>query len=466
MAETPVAKNNRKPVATTELINLAASVPPEFGADFLLSSIQQKMPVGDAAAEQKLIEYSFELASRAQEPMRRRALRGSAVDTRVGYRSSGYQLGLDRLSLQTRAIELMLGRNPAKAVELASEIRLPELPPLNCSDALAYDLEFVYKSLGSLVQQGFTAAQRRRERHLDFIRPYLAVTTPAQIASAIGLLIQIDPPDARFAELLGTIAAGIVAAPTDVRASDYVSEATQQAIASMVQVCTRRHLDSTALLAAYRLYLIASLEAPRCSDAFSTSEKEKPPAVVQFFNTKLAPAPPSDIAAITPDEVKHVGTLPGAAVYAFWQSEASSAILQGLKRLRFGGRHGEVSNEQKQSVEWQDDFGTLLSRIVDWTPSKGDDSMDFYQQKAAAFQGMVDLAPPGRPRQMALDSFCSFVRFGWDPTRRLEWFLPISRLLKTVDVTKDGQNEPVWRALSSCGDPILSLYTYWNRLRG
>jgi hypothetical protein len=77
--------------------DLAGATPPEFGAYFLAELVESGKIV-DEDLKLKLLQMAFNLASNAQQPVKRKALGGSLVDTRSGYYAMAFALELDRLS--------------------------------------------------------------------------------------------------------------------------------------------------------------------------------------------------------------------------------------------------------------------------------------------------------------------------------------------------------------------------------
>src|ERR1700737_2013593 len=121
------------------IVELAYSSPPEISSDALLRVVESGK-VADRKTKRDLAEQAFRLAGSAKFPVRMRGVPGSIVDTRSGYLSKAYDLKLDALSLESRAVHDLLSIDAAKARELFQEIARPTLTPLTCDDALVYDV--------------------------------------------------------------------------------------------------------------------------------------------------------------------------------------------------------------------------------------------------------------------------------------------------------------------------------------
>ncbi len=113
-----------------------------------------------------------------------RGVSGTTTDTRSGFLSRAYDLKLDAVSLQSRAVRDMLTIDKPKAVELFRDIPPLALAPSTCEDVLVYDVADFYQTLGALVNTAFDQKQRTKEEHVTFLLDYLeqassvAQTTP------------------------------------------------------------------------------------------------------------------------------------------------------------------------------------------------------------------------------------------------------------------------------------------------
>jgi hypothetical protein len=100
-------KEEKKAARIETFITYAQSVPAEFSADLLIQ-LAESGQIKDRKKRQDLLVEAFHTAAKAKQPLKLAALPGSAVDSRLGFRASAFRLGLDSLSLQTRAIKALL----------------------------------------------------------------------------------------------------------------------------------------------------------------------------------------------------------------------------------------------------------------------------------------------------------------------------------------------------------------------
>lgn len=164
------------------LSDLASAAPPEFAADALLRIVESGR-LTDRNASRTLVEQAFQAAASAKFPVRMQAIHGAVTDTEAGSLNEAYTLGLDVLSLQSRAVRDMLPLDPGKARELFGQIAPPALAPLTCDDALFYEPDEYYQTLSAVVNGAFTAKEKAKDEHLHLLIDILGqATSPLQLA--------------------------------------------------------------------------------------------------------------------------------------------------------------------------------------------------------------------------------------------------------------------------------------------
>lgn len=168
------------------LSELASAAPPEFTADALLRIVESGR-VPDRNANRALVEQAFQAAASAKFPVRMRAIAGAVTDTQAGSLNEAYKLGLDVLSLQSRAVRDMLPLDQAKGRGLFAQMVTPALAPLTCDDAMVYEPDAYYQAVSAVVNEGFTAKEKAAEKTKDAPFNLLSdvlgqATSPLQLA--------------------------------------------------------------------------------------------------------------------------------------------------------------------------------------------------------------------------------------------------------------------------------------------
>src|SRR5579871_3537825 len=163
---------------TKHFLNSARASGPPFAADLLLK-FAAKNPRDPST--NSIIDEAFNAAIFSREAMPY-TFGGTSLDTLPGKVALASQVGITRLSLQFRAVLLMLPLNPKAARDMFSEVRLPSMPSHACGDVLLYDLSGYHNALREIADFGFTQAEKAKELHLDLWRSQLeSLTSIAQI---------------------------------------------------------------------------------------------------------------------------------------------------------------------------------------------------------------------------------------------------------------------------------------------
>ena len=118
-AETPSEALNRRRLEypeLTQIVEIAQSAPPEFAAKALLR-VAQSPSLRDQSWKRELLDQAFQTAASARNPIGRRIRNGMAADgSREQRIAEAAEMGLDRLTLQSQAVNAMQALNPKRAV--------------------------------------------------------------------------------------------------------------------------------------------------------------------------------------------------------------------------------------------------------------------------------------------------------------------------------------------------------------
>lgn len=183
------AESPKLPEPFRTISDLAAAAPPEFAADALLGMVESGKLV-DKNSRRVMIEQAFQSAASAKFPVRMQGLPGTTTDTSSGSLSQAYDLKLDVLSLQSRAVRDMLPLDPAKARDLFSQIVKPTLAPLTCDDALIYEPSEYYVALTAVVNGAFTAKEKAKDEHFNLLLDAVGLTASLSEITPLASVIQ------------------------------------------------------------------------------------------------------------------------------------------------------------------------------------------------------------------------------------------------------------------------------------
>ncbi len=416
------------PAALRPIADLAGSAPPEFGADALLR-LAASREVRDRPTQAALIEQAFEMAARAHEAVPRVAVAGANVDTEAGMRAQGYALGLDTVSLQSRAVLTILRLDAGRARRMMEDARRPALQPLACADALTYDVSRFYESLTAVLNQAFPAAERAKEEHVRFALEFLAgVTSPAQLAPALRMIAD---------------------ASTFTPAQRDVLEAQAGALMGSVDADSRSFLAAQSDIAAA---LPASLQA-----AFAKLKQR------MAQGTVCAAPQAGKIVTVTPASPDAAGAMPEPG--PLWSSAGAKAMLAAARDVRYPG--GLVSSRPPQgaTADWQGQFVELLGQLAAWQPDGEESAAQFYHEKCTLYEGLVDVAPTEALRVRLLDDFLAFVTSsGVASDSPEEWFFHVPAMVKRIPYADAAEASNALEQVARTGDAALTLYATLEKL--
>lgn len=400
------------------IVDLAHSAPPEFASDALLRVVESGK-ISDRSTRLHLTEQAFQLAASATFPVRMRGVPGSTTDTRSGNLSQTYDLKLDTLSLESRAVRDLLPLDAAKARELFQNIPRPPLTSLTCDDALVYDVSDYYQTLGAVTNAAFTQKERDKEEHVNFLLDNLGqATSPVQLA-----------PLARVIQ-----AANVTPAQRDILWNRF------NGLLEGVQADDRSFSAS--------LGDLSQLVTPEMQGSFekyrqkSTACKDDLGASVLINGDAQPPK-----AGSTPK------------IERYWQSTEAQRLLMGANKLRFGSDGKPLSDADRSTREWQQ-LTDFLSELADWTPAQEKSEADFYHQKCVVFAALIELIPPGAQRDKTLQAYVDFIsNSNLQQQSPVEWFMQAHSMLERVRSTNTGEPAKLLDAFQSSGNAVLALYT-------
>jgi hypothetical protein len=420
-AETP-----KLPEPYQSIVELSSAAPPEFAADALLRVVESGK-IANRDARRNLLQQAFRLAAMAKFPVRMRGVPGSLVDTRSGYLSRAYDLKLDSLSLQSRAVRGMLPIDAMKARELFQEISWPALARLTCDDPLVYDVSDFYQTLGAIVEGAFTVEERKKEEQLNFLLDYMGkVSAPSQLA-----------PMAR----------AIKSASGSAQQRDILWNKFNGLLESM-------HPDDRSFASAM--------------DDIKGEVAPGPGASFEKFTQSSAGCPDDVRPGVTLDLSQgpvHTGKTP--KVEHYWESAEARRLLEGAQKLRYTSDGKLLADSVRSTREWQQQLADYLSQLADWTASQEKSDADYYHEKCVVFEALVELIPPGPQRDKTLLAYLEFI--GNSNLQRespLDWFMHAHSMLERVRNTNSGEPSKLLDAFESSGNPVLVLYAALEKTFG
>lgn len=464
------AKPRKRDPEMQAIIDAAALVPPEFAADVLLRLVESDR-IAERLLKIELAARAFYLAESAQQPVKKRSAQpGGAVDTRPGYRSMAFRLNLDRLSLQSRAVNDMLPLDRAKARALVEQIRFPSLIPLGCEETLVYDSSLFYQMLGNVVRQGFTREEKLQERELQVLQPYITqLQSHAQVLPVAQLLRTVDLSNAQLRELVNMFAGSLQRLHGDKRSfASVVRYFELDSLARLVTELDSKGISTAAIIPAVGEYLVSNLRDVPCSEvlgepAGANSVSEAARYFVDRFNAGLgAGLEGSKIAPVREGELQGAPDSSRPRAHAYWQSRKSQEFSDRIRTLRFGTGETPLSLAERKAFAWSAQLSDFLKEFESWKPDD-EPADDFFHEKSILYTGLIELAPSGPERSKVVRSYSEFLGQNYfQRESRIEWVWHVDDLFEQI-ASADDPSE-VLEILLRSRDATLSLYARLERL--
>ena len=468
-SKSELGKEEKRSAEIDTFIISAQSVPAEFSADLLIQLVESGR-IKERKRRQDLIIEAFYTAAKAKEPLKLAALPGGAVDSRLGYRANAFRLGLDSLSLQTRAIKALLPLNKQKARQLFDEIKL-KLNPLDCESTLAYDLDSFFETILAIAQTAFNSEETRRGEHIYFVENYInRINSPNQIRPAVTVLVSLKMTDLDLARLGRAFSTALAKIPTDDRSFSAPWNSTMNSIEELVSKFNKQELSSDEIIEAYRAYLVQQLTAQRCIETDAAKEQKALEAgLVTHFNEKLRSFAYKNIAPISEDEIKPARRKGSIRDEVYWTSAKSKSILSAIRRLRFKSAGNEFNAQEKESAEWQSQLSELMKELAFWVSNDEKSEEDYFHQKCVIYYALLKAIPADNQynglRDEMLRDFANLLTTSQlEKQKPAEWFLHAKVLIDRANTAQFSERDKLIALIYNSRSTILHLYVQKEEL--
>ncbi len=433
------------------IVTDAFGAPPEFAADVLLR-VAGSARVTSSATKRQLIDEAFMRAYGAPEPYRRTSARIPA-ESRQSADTQAYATGLNRVTLQVRAVQLMAAISPARALELFQWIDL-DLAPAACGDALVPAVDEYYNAATVIARTAFGGSARGDA--LQFLEYYLWRAHLPTEMPAVALAVQRFRPSVEQSIHLETLLTALLErGSSDPRGFSAANFDIVGRLADLQFFDRERHVPGWFLMEALRAYVVKHLGGPRCAD--SSTETMLPAA----FNGALSLLGVNgDVKPIDGGKIARARLLPAARIDLLWQSVAARQLHEAWLDLR-GRDRNPVPDAARRTDSWRNAADRLITQTEQWMGRGEAAERGYFYEKATLFANVVDLAPVGPIRSRAVRSLVSFLRHeDTDRARRALWFVFVRRLLELAN--RDGQVD-ILEAMETSGNAVIALYARAER---
>ena len=449
------------------VVDLAAGVQPEFAADVLIR-LAESPRVPNSAGKVLLLSKAFHRATSIEQPVRRMGDSELLHDTSAGIIASPFRLNLYRLSLQSRAVKDMIFLDAPKAHKLFDEIQFPPLLPVGCQEPLTYDVRPFYDVLTRLVHDGFSAEDKRKERHLALLEPYIgALQSHVQLEPATELLVQAGLSQSDLSQMASSFAPAMSQLRGDDRSFAIAiagsgGHAIPEAVGRLIAALDVDDVSRVSLLQALRQYLVANFGGVRCADAtIGVTNKSSLPETVGFFNQEFrALLQKFQIPPIDAQELKGLRIGDKAVIAKFWQSPESRQLYSDIMKLHSSANTG-VTTAAGETPSWSSQLSDFVNELEAWHWNTGS-SADAFNEKTILYEGLLDLVPAGSDRSKIIDSEVKFLEQNEQMVGATEWLHSADDLLSGF-IGRSAREEII-QAFADSGNSTLNLYAQAERL--
>jgi hypothetical protein len=457
---TSLSPNSQKVAAPNErletLIALAANASPEISSDVLLQLSASSL-IADRERKIELLHNAFTAATKSRELVDRRSV-GRAVDTHSGYKQIAFELGLDRLSIQSVAVVRMLPLDRQRARSMFDEVTLPKLSPLTCDDALVYNFDAYYQAVLAVFAQGFTADEKADALDVQFLLDQLAkVKTLPQFMSAVKIVSKANLSGDSFARTSAVLVDAIDHVSSDPRSFAFALDRDLfvRNLHGILLKLKTEGLPSKDMANAIRGFLTRNFSGDICADSgWLDKGQPKFPIGLDELNKDLS-------TAITLDDLQPGTVGPKATDSKFWASPKALDILTRAQGLRFapGPERHEFTEKERQTEEWQQMFHDFVALLSDWDASSEQSEDDYFQQKCSMYGVIAELGPDDVQRDFVLRAYGNYLKEASQKYKgSIDWISWIKEYLRRLRTRRDKVRQSSLEIWISSGDPNLRIY--------
>ncbi|MFT3745885.1 MAG: hypothetical protein QM785_16550 [Pyrinomonadaceae bacterium] len=411
---TPTPERNREIVA---LLNNARFAAPELAVDTFLRVVESKK-VKDPDWRREILEEALRMADDVKYPIRReRAFRGTGiVDTVSGYMTYAFDQKLDTLSIKARIIKDILPDDKDRARQLVFQIGGDlKLKPLTCDDALGYNVEDIYTSVGAVANAAFTAAEIKDGARGLFLLPWIDnIQSPSQIKPAIEMLTIIQRgPTVERRLLINTLERAINRNFSDDLSFSHAFRRDAHKAAAFLMASDNKEES----MSAWRDMIVKNSAGPRCLE--SKPKKGELPQPASTYNPIFSEEKQFKLEDF--ESVEYRGE-PKDKLYLDSPMYKKVSVL--YKTAREKKNLPENKEDKAAQLEWQLKVSEVLDLLDSWKATADEPEREVFNLKAGWYGDVIDQVEEPAVKLIVIRAFLRYL--AGSPMQKdsfIEWLL-------------------------------------------
>lgn len=483
-----------KPPELQLIVANVQSLPVEYKTDILLYLIDSGK-IRDSEWKMELLENIFTSAEEAKSAYEWREvdLSGTvdSVSSRLGVAS---RQKLDRLSIQSRVIQILLNSSPLNAKQWMTRINKPDISSIPCSSPTVTDPHIYYETVTEVFRRGFSKTERLNGDDVAFLRNALQVKASVDDLIPLAQMIQTLPlSDDLQLELVGLFnqyLTSLTSLENTDRQFSYAEHnfRLSKEIQKLMTMLGTQHLPAAqSLLTAYQKFLVAHLSGRRCQDTANVGfEPVRKPGTdspvneetsISFFNAMLKSVQSKQEPLVAEKLRSQLETDVAAEIEPLNLSPLNG-LLGNLSRKKIGK---QPYNPEFDNSGWEN---RVLKTLDDLEAVSGTDDKCprcTFHERTLIYTLLIDVLD-GYLQTRALNSLVTFLagsRMQQDSP--MEWLAATKLLLRFTRPLSQEQNErleklvregkelnllpvangqPFLERMQNSGSPILATYAH------
>jgi hypothetical protein len=436
-----------------ELMGLAQSAAPEIAADAMLRMVQAgDVPRADAP---EVLRRAFAVASRAQFHVRRYPVRNTDPESRENQLGLTQRAGLDRVSLQARAVELLLNLRHPAARELFAQIAKPANTPLGCRDVLVPSFDDYYETAGRVLREAYSPREVEQDAPFQqFVAWVGTAESPLELAPLTRVALSMPLDGSQTGVAVAALAAAMTRSHTDDRAFTASLPALTDEWRSLYRRAADLQVSTVAMGEAFRGYLLRNYRATRCAESPALNA-EMANTALKFYNETLR----GEAAELKGSELRTETIADPAKLAALWQSAPARQAFGAAQRLRFAANGMPYSLADRRTPEWKRQLDELLGQLASWQHGDGESEVDAFLEKSLVLEALVELTPPGEERAKLIRAFVVHLRnSGLEQSQPAVWYWHARELHLRLYRNGDADAVRLLEAYAASGNVSLGVY--------